>query len=534
MPGLFISHASADKELVDDFVDSVVRLGFGVQERQFFYSSGRGVPSGEDLSAFIRKKARESNLVIALITPAFTQSAYCIAELGAAWATAGALFPLLHPALTHDDLDGVLRGVAARTLNDPSALDELFDRVVAALDLEADSQQWGRYKPKWLASVEALDQLPVVAGAIGLAPPAATSTSNVRASANHAGPPVNTIGAVNNVGAAVNNAGAFQWGDLFDSFVDAAMYIKDEELARTAIEGHILAGSLIPSRYHYASDSGAANWLRLCAEPTYGYHIHTTDFWADAHGREVAQLVLETLDTDVFDFVSLGPGDGQKDADIVANWMQDDADVLYYPYDVSLPLASRAVQQVCERANNLDTGKLRVKAVLADFGHFGTMRRVFSHRAAPNVIALLGSLGNLDNDIRFLRNLKNAIGPKDLVLIEVRLQSDARELVTASSLEHDFGPLAYYLGLEYDAERMSVERHPRFSQIAGTETVVVKCRQALGKGQPEREISLQYIHLYDPDKFLKRVEALGYDVLQKHVDREKAFLQCMLRTTATS
>src|SRR5215211_43201 len=37
MSGVFISHASSDKPLVDEFVDVVVRLGCGARSNQLFY-----------------------------------------------------------------------------------------------------------------------------------------------------------------------------------------------------------------------------------------------------------------------------------------------------------------------------------------------------------------------------------------------------------------------------------------------------------------------------------------------------------------
>ena len=51
MPGIFVSHASADRSLIDPFVDDVLRLGCRVPEDLIFYSSGEdtGIPSGLNL-----------------------------------------------------------------------------------------------------------------------------------------------------------------------------------------------------------------------------------------------------------------------------------------------------------------------------------------------------------------------------------------------------------------------------------------------------------------------------------------------------
>jgi hypothetical protein len=61
MPGIFISHAAADKQSVDTFVDNIVRLGCGVPAESIFYSSGpdTGVPSGSDLNTYVREKVSD-------------------------------------------------------------------------------------------------------------------------------------------------------------------------------------------------------------------------------------------------------------------------------------------------------------------------------------------------------------------------------------------------------------------------------------------------------------------------------------------
>lgn len=108
MPGVFISHAFADRALVDPFVDDVIRLGCGVPPEQVFYSSGEdtGVPSGEDLNAYVRKQVADASIVVAVISPTFQTRPFCVAELGAAWAKVGNLFPIAVPGMGRTDLEG--------------------------------------------------------------------------------------------------------------------------------------------------------------------------------------------------------------------------------------------------------------------------------------------------------------------------------------------------------------------------------------------------------------------------------------------
>jgi TIR domain-containing protein len=86
MPGIFVSHATRDRELVEAVVE-LLQLGSGVPTEQIFYSSGAGtgVPAGARFNSYIRSKVEESSLVIAIISPAFQESAFSIAEVGAAW-----------------------------------------------------------------------------------------------------------------------------------------------------------------------------------------------------------------------------------------------------------------------------------------------------------------------------------------------------------------------------------------------------------------------------------------------------------------
>ena len=514
MPAVFVSHSSVDKELVDDFVDDIISLGSEVGPEDIFYSSrlDTGVPSGQDLSAYVRANVEESSLVVALITPSFLRSRYCVAEMGAAWARAGRLFPLALPGLSHTELDGVLSGVAVRTMDDDEALDELHDRLleVAGVQGGARTVRWSRHKLRWLH-----EHLPSRQGAVEPPGPLATTpgfdviADDIR----------------------IEPSEQFSWGELFDSFVDAALYIRDDTLARTDIEHSIKAGRVIPSRYHYASDAGAKNWLQMCEEPTYRHHRNTTEYWASSRGMAMADLIRSELASPSFDFVSLGPGDGQKDSDLVVTWLAEGVDLIYYPYDISLSLAARSVQRVRERNGRATDGRLRVKAVLADFQQFNLMSEVFRHRQAPNIVGLLGTLGNLPHEMSFLRNLRASLTADDLVVLEVRLQSDDRllELNTGSSLQHDFGPLEYYLGLTFDRELMYVERQENVSTVPGTETVVIGCRGLRYRDEEFEDVRLQYIHLYAPQAFLAAVANAGFDVIHSVVDTDGAFLECLIR-----
>jgi hypothetical protein len=339
------------------------------------------------------------------------------------------------------------------------------------------------------------------------------------------------------------HSGRHGWGQLFESFVDAALYTQDDSVAQREILDSAGNGTLVPGRYLYSSEPGARNWIQLCQDPMYRHHGETAKFWRSTAGRTVADLVRATLKRDDFDYVSLGPGNGQKDADLVTYWLRHGADIYYYPYDVSLPLVSRAVRTVGEKIPRSAAERFHVKAVLADFSHLNTMREVFAHRANPNVVALLGnSLGNIAQDLAFLHDLKAAMSVNDVLVIEVRLRGrdgHVPELATNQAMRFDFGALEHYLGIPFDREKMTVkvlpneednEKQQSPSDIDDAITTVVGCSAFEFRGEAYRDVKLIYIHQYAEQKFLEALTQVGFKILESTVGGQRElFLVCVAR-----
>jgi hypothetical protein len=477
-----------------------------VPGESIFYSSGAdtGVPAGSDLNAYVRNKVSDVGLVVALITPTFLGRPYCLAELGAAWSRVDNLFPLTVPGMTPKDMEGVLAGMIVRSVDNESTLDELHDRVCEVAGSTTNAATWSSYKSKWLQSATGLLSAPEIQ-AKPLAPVAA---------------PMN---------------GTKRWGQLFDSFVDAALYTDDDSVGREEILKAADHYTLVPNRYLYSSDSGADNWIRLCGDPTYRHHRESVDFWASAAGRAMAGLIHQELGTSDFDYVSLGAGDGQKDASLVNYWLGSGSDIFYYPYDISLPLVSRAIRTVRKKAGRKAKKHLHIKAVLADFNHLATISEVFKHRDTPNAVALLGnSLGNLEHDLQFLGDLLQEMSRKDLLILEVRLQSEdgkLPELETNQTLRFDFGPLEHYLGLTFDVDRMTFRHEKHVSSIPNTNTTIVGCADTVEvNGTKVDEVKLIYIHEYTRKDFLRTVEEIGFEIVNTRPEEEgERFLVCVVR-----
>jgi hypothetical protein len=160
VPGtkLFVSHDVGDKPLVDAFV-KLLEGGIGVPPGDIFCASlkGQGVKPGRDFKESIREHLDGATCVIALITPRFYSSAYCMCELGGVWIHAKSLIPILVPPLTLSDLKAVLVGLQALMITEKADLDQLRDDVAKQLSIEP------LLTPRWsVRRDEFLDSLPLI------------------------------------------------------------------------------------------------------------------------------------------------------------------------------------------------------------------------------------------------------------------------------------------------------------------------------------------------------------------------------------
>lgn len=158
MKSVFVSHATADRDLVEQFVEIILK-NCGLAEADIFVSSipGMDIPGGSDLLATVRAEVSDTTLVIAVITPTYPTRPVCIAELGAAWGVAGKLLPVLVPGINRDRLEGVLNGLKTDYLNEEKTLDEIAERIETETGRgPANRSSWTRAKQRWLRAVDGL------------------------------------------------------------------------------------------------------------------------------------------------------------------------------------------------------------------------------------------------------------------------------------------------------------------------------------------------------------------------------------------
>lgn len=150
---LFVSHATADKLLVGKFVE-MLRLGVDLPRERIFCTSLQGmkIPPGKVFAEFIKTELKDCVFVVAIITPSYYESAFCLCEAGATWILDDKnFFPILVPPLKYEDLKAVLTGTQAGYINAQEYLDELHDHVRATLDLgQGSTANWGVQRDAFL------------------------------------------------------------------------------------------------------------------------------------------------------------------------------------------------------------------------------------------------------------------------------------------------------------------------------------------------------------------------------------------------
>ena len=133
-PKIFLSHAAVDADLAEAF-ETLLSKATGISSADIFCSSleGQGVPKGKDFVNFIRSEVKEAEAVVALITPAYLDSAFCMAELGAAWVLGTHRFPVIVPPIGFDAVNATQLGLTSVKIDNKDALSQMLEDLNNAI-----------------------------------------------------------------------------------------------------------------------------------------------------------------------------------------------------------------------------------------------------------------------------------------------------------------------------------------------------------------------------------------------------------------
>lgn len=196
-------------------------------------------------------------------------------------------------------------------------------------------------------------------------------------------------------------------GDFRDFIVDASLNVNllENQLHLDWLNS-MKKGEKVKEELLYWDRQTAQKWLEYEE-----FTLQSSYSLIRAIGDEIKKLVRGS-----FDFISLGPGSGQKDVVLLQSSTSSQNSYWYYPIDISSYLLYEALRKV---TGEFDDSNLKVKGILANFDTLGKLKFVYRYTNHPNIFSLLGStLGNYEES-DFIRRIANAMVKDDLFILEV-------------------------------------------------------------------------------------------------------------------
>ncbi|MCF2502745.1 TIR domain-containing protein [Dyadobacter sp. CY107] len=154
---IFISHASVDKEIVEQVIEYIRAIG--VPDDNIFCTSfpGYGIPLGENFLDRIRVEIRSDTIVIFVLSHNFYKSAVSLCEMGAAWVNSKEHIPVLIPPFEFNEIKGVIPLTQGMRINDKDYINELKEKLEIFFNLKPKKQSiWEKDREKIYQSTEKL------------------------------------------------------------------------------------------------------------------------------------------------------------------------------------------------------------------------------------------------------------------------------------------------------------------------------------------------------------------------------------------
>ena len=336
-----------------------------------------------------------------------------------------------------------------------------------------------------------------------------------------------------------------QRGDFTEVLVDSSLSHSASSLELEKEIAAYLRGSLSPNlKYNYLGAQGAQNWLDLTKDPSYG-HDHMTHVLGQNMSHIATQLKMYCPR---LDFVSLGPGDGSLDAQLLHALQSKMMVTHYYPIDLSVELLQKAVSNIVSRPTLIDNNgqKLRIKAIHGDFYQLARYKPIYAYDSAPNLISLIGyTLGNHDES-ELIKRIREGMENGDFLLVDARLidqnidtsqsLSDGQKEDIKNNYSHAvnnrfaFGPVEALTLADFADTEFHHEVSSRTTSVPGALNIVTYIEQLNTSFRRKRErfqcrrLELAVTTVYHENQLIGWFERKGFTLLWKNADNKTLFL----------
>lgn len=297
-----------------------------------------------------------------------------------------------------------------------------------------------------------------------------------------------------------------------ETVADGALHVFASRSAYSReLKEKVVEGQMVPAKFQFAEAEGGRHWLKLCRSPNYQYFNQAKAVISENKGQ-LADCVRDAVGGTAIDLVSLGSGDGTKDEMLLralADPLEDQDFVYYYPIDISDLLLVEAVRHVS--SNGLKRERYRCKPVLGDFTNLSSLEEIIAYRPHTNLFSLLGNaLGSFD-EADILSNIKGAMRPGDLVLIEANIGEPKDSIALLEGDAANQWDLSTLDALKIDRDSCVLKQEEskrRISDVPGTRTLI---SYAVPHEKRKKKYLLSAMHHYDFD-LLKKSLAKELDV----------------------
>jgi hypothetical protein len=177
-------------------------------------------------------------------------------------------------------------------------------------------------------------------------------------------------------------------------------------------------GKCITSGFSYLGTGSAIAWANTCQDRLYPVMKQSIESFSPRWDS-----IREDLDGQLYHYVSLGPGDGQKDKVILQDLMRDNAQLCYVAVDMSTEMLRLGAHALI---SELKLSRDRVLSVQLDFSspnNVAELRHLLNVMFGEEAVlfSLLGNtMTNFENDTELLKMLaEQLLRPQDRLILEV-------------------------------------------------------------------------------------------------------------------
>jgi hypothetical protein len=151
----FISHASADKKIIEAFNEKILMLGCGFQRQDIFCTLNHSdIRTGDDFRNEIVNNMRTCDYVLCFISNNYKNSEVCQNEMGAAWVLEDKRFyPFKFPNVGFAELGFIAKVKQTADITDKSKLDEFYVEVCQRYNLQQDWMNFNKQKEDFVELV---------------------------------------------------------------------------------------------------------------------------------------------------------------------------------------------------------------------------------------------------------------------------------------------------------------------------------------------------------------------------------------------